>query len=350
MSPHIPNPRRRIPGSLRPLTAVAAGAALLALTACSTSASGDDTVVLRVGELGAVPAAPALFEAAGLDQDLPYEIEWNQFVNAGPEYVEAAGAGAVDVGVTADTPLIFAEAAGAGLQAVAVIGTENPEEESNLAILVPEDSDIEEVADLAGATLSFQEGTITQYYAIKALEEAGLSLDDVTAVNLPVVDGNTALSGGDTDALVTLLTHRSQAEAEGARAISTGAGLIAGNSLISARTEAIEDPELGPAIEDLLDRYARAEQWKQDNPGEWAELYAGLSGLPVEVVEATESRTVTGVGPITAEVIAAQQDQSDTYFEVGVLQEQQEVSGQFDPRFNGVFDAPTDLEEILAQG
>lgn len=349
MSPRTPNPRRRVPRSLRQLAVLATGAALLTATACSTSASGDDTVVLRVGELGAVPATPALFEAAGVDQDLPYEIEWNQFVNAGPEYVEAAGADAVDVGVTADTPLIFAEAAGAGLQAVAVISTENPEEESNIAILVPEDSDIEEVADLEGASISFQEGTITQYYAIKALEEAGLTLDDVTVVNLPVVDGNTALSGGDTDALVTLLTHRSQAEAQGARAISTGAGLVAGNSLISARTEAIEDPDLGPAIEDLLDRYARAEQWKQDNPQEWAELYADLSGLPVEVVEATESRTTNSVGPITAEVIVAQQDQSDTYFEVGVLQQEQEVSGQFAPLFNGVFDAPTDLAEILAQ-
>lgn len=350
MSTHAPNTRTSNRHGRRAWTGLAAGTALVVATACSVGVGGDDTVVLRVGELGAVPATPALFEAAGLDQDLPYEIEWNQFVNAGPEYVEAAGADSVDIGVTADTPLIFAEAAGAGLQAIAAITAENPEEESDLAILVPEDSGIDEVADLAGATLSFQEGTITQYYAIKALEDAGITLDDVTAVNLPVVDGNTALTGGDTDALATLLTHRSQAEAEGARAVSTGAGLVAGNSLISARTEAIEDPGLGPAIEDLLDRYAQAEQWKQDNPREWAELYAELSGLPVDVVEATEGRTVDSVGPITAEVVAAQQDQSDTYLEVGVLEEEQDVTGQFDPRFNGVFDAPTDLEEVLTQG
>ncbi|MFL1442934.1 ABC transporter substrate-binding protein [Nocardiopsis protaetiae] len=339
------------PTTVRPRALAAAALALLLplATACSSDASGSadgDRVVLRVGELGAAPITQEIFAHLGLDQDLPYDIEWKQFVNAGPEYVEAAGVGAVDVGVTADTPLIFADAAGAGLQAVAVIGVVDPLENSNNAIVVPEDSDIESLEDLKGARVAFQEGTIMQYHVIKALESVGLTLDDIEPVNLPTVDGPTALAGGDVDALATLLIYWAQVEGEGARAIATGAGHIAGNSFISARTEALEDPATAAAIEDLIGRYAELEEWQAENPQEWAEFYADLTGLPVEVVRAGEDRADEVVGPITAEVIAAQQDQSDVYFEVGVLQERQDVTAQFDPRFNGLFGAPTDLAEL----
>lgn len=330
----------------RGTTTTGAGLAALALlgaSACSAASGDDGGTVLRIGELGAVPAAPALLEAAGVDQDLPYEIEWKQFANAGPEYVEAAGVDEVDLGVTADTPLIFADAADAGLKAVAVVSIDAPEEQSDNAILVPAGSDASSVADLKGARVAFQEGTITQYHVIKALESEGLGLDDIEPVNLPVTDGATALQNGEVDALATLQTHWAQAEADGARALVTGSGLIAGNSLVSARAEAIDDPDLGPAIEDYLGRLAEAVQWKEEHPREWAEIYAGLSGLPEEVVLASEERAASSVGPVTDEAVAAQQDQSDVYLEVGVLDERQDAAGQFDPSYNGVFGAPTEL-------
>src|SRR5690606_34799992 len=79
------------------------------------------------------------------------------------------------------------------------------------------------------------------------------------------------------------------------------------------------------------------------HPEEWAEIYAGLSGLPEEVVLASEERAASSVGPVTDEAVAAQQDQSDVYLEVGVLDERQDAAGQFDPSYNGVFGAPTAL-------
>src|SRR5690606_18960978 len=262
----------------RGTTTTGAGLAALALlgaSACSAASGDDGGTVLRIGELGAVPAAPALLEAAGVDHDLPYEIEWKQFANAGPEYVEAAGVDEVDLGVTADNPQIFAYAADAGLKAAAVGSIDASDEQSDNSTLVPAGSDASSVADLKGARVAFQEGTITQYHVIKALESEGLGLDDIEPVNLPVTDGATALQNGEVDALATLQTHWAQAEADGARALVTGSGLIAGNSLVSARAEAIDDPDLGPAIEDYLGRLAEAVQWKEEHPREWAEIYAG---------------------------------------------------------------------------
>lgn len=310
--------------------------AALGLTACSDSAGAGGGATLRVGELGAVPVTQELFKAAGLDQDLPYAIEWKQFVNAGPEYIEAAGADAVDLGFTADTPLIFAAANNVGLKGVAVATVDDPATSGN-AILAGPGTGIASIEDLKGRKVSFQEGTITQYHVVKALESVGLSLDDVEPVNLPVTDANTALTNGETDAVATLGIYWAQAELGGATVVATGAGLIPGNSLLSARTAVIEDEAYTDALTDYIDRYARAQQWRQDNLNEWSAIYASLTGLPEEVVKATETRAPTTLGPITAETITAQQDQSDVYTALGIIGEL-DAADQFDDSFSTAFE------------
>ncbi|WP_051704402.1 ABC transporter substrate-binding protein [Glycomyces sp. NRRL B-16210] len=315
--------------------AVAAPLAALGLTACSDE--DGDALTLRVGELGAAPVTQELFKAAGLDQDLPYTIEWKQFVNAGPEYIEAAGAEAVDVGFTADTPLIFAASNGVPLKAIAATTVDDPSTSFN-AILAGAGTGIATVADLKGRKVSFQEGTITQYHVVKALESAGLTLDDIETANLPVVDANTALANGEIDAVATLGIYWSQAELAGATLVATGADYFPSISLLSARTAIVEDEAYADALADYVDRYGRAQEWRYANIEAWAEQYAALTGLPIEVVEATETRAPVTLGPITEEIRASQQEQSDGYAALGIIGEL-DAAEQFDDRFNSVFDA-----------
>lgn len=314
----------------------AAPLAALGLAACTGDGAAAGSVTLRVGELGAAPVTQELFKAAGLDQDLPYAIEWKQFVNAGPEYIEAAGADAVDVGYTADTPLIFAASNGVGLKAIAVATVADPD--SGNAILAGPGTGIASIEDLKGRKVSFQEGTITQYHVVKALESVGLTLEDIEPVNLPVVDANTALANGETDAVATLGIYWTQAESTGATVIATGAGLIPGNSLLSARTAVINDAAYADALADYVDRYARAQQWRYDHVGEWSEIYAGLTGLDAGLIETTENRAPVTLGPVTDEVIAQQQDQVDVYTALGIIGEL-DAADQFDDAFSGAFEA-----------
>jgi len=311
--------------------------AALGLTACSDGAGAGGGATLRVGELGAAPVTQELFKAAGLDQDLPYAIEWKQFVNAGPEYIEAAGADAVDVGFTADTPLIFAAANGVGLKAVAVASPDDPNTSGN-AILAGKGTGISSIEDLKGRKVSFQEGTITQYHVVKALESVGLTLDDIEPVNLPVVDGNTALANGEADAVATLGIYWGQAEAGGATVVATGAGFIPGNSLLSARTAIIDDEAYTDALADYIDRFARAQQWRYDHVDEWAEIYAGLTGLDAALIKTTETRAPVTLGPVTDATIADQQDQADVYTALGIIGEL-DAADQFDDSFTSAFEA-----------
>ncbi|GAA1690394.1 ABC transporter substrate-binding protein [Glycomyces endophyticus] len=313
----------------------AAPLAALGLAACSDDGGGG--VVLRVGELGATPVTQELFKSAGLDTDLPYTIEWKQFVNAGPEYVEAAGAGAVDVGFTADTPLIFAASNGVPLKAVAATTVDDPATSFN-AILAAPGAGIATVADLKGRRVSFQEGTITQYHVVKALESVGLGLDDVETANLPVVDANTALANGEIDAVATLGIYWSQAELAGATLIATGADYFPSIGLLSARTEIIEDAAYTDALADYIDRYGRAQQWRYANLDAWTEQYAALTGLPLDVVAATETRAPVTLGPVTDAIIASQQDQADGYASLGII-DPLDAADQFDTAFSGAFEA-----------
>ncbi|MGC3815413.1 aliphatic sulfonates ABC transporter substrate-binding protein, partial [Pseudomonas aeruginosa] len=61
----------------------------------------------------------AQVEAAGALDDLSYDIRWFEFP-AAPPLAEALNAGAVDARIIGDAPLLFAQAAGARLKAIAV--------------------------------------------------------------------------------------------------------------------------------------------------------------------------------------------------------------------------------------
>jgi ABC-type taurine transport system substrate-binding protein len=77
----------------------------------------------------------AALEIAGLAKDLPYRIEWSEFLAAAP-ILEALNAGALDFGYTGDLAFLTVYAAGAPIKAVG--GTRS--DARTQAILVRQDS------------------------------------------------------------------------------------------------------------------------------------------------------------------------------------------------------------------
>lgn len=123
-------------------------------------------------------------------------VTWTLFTS-GPPMLEALAAGSIDFARTGDTPPIFAQAAGtpfvyAGAQQAV----------TREAIVVPEGSDVESVADLAGRNLAFSPGSSANLFAVQALETEGLTLDDVESVPLQPADARAAFQGGNLDAWV----------------------------------------------------------------------------------------------------------------------------------------------------
>ena len=106
-----------------------------------------------------------------------YTVNWSDFVG-GPPIIAAETGGSVDLGDMAETPTIFAQAAGDPVKVVAVTQSANPKV-SPYDLVVPASSSIKSVSQLKGQTVGVQEGTVEQYVLIQLLKKAGISYSAV---------------------------------------------------------------------------------------------------------------------------------------------------------------------------
>lgn len=122
------------------------GAALL-LSGCGDAiesrAQADlSSVTLILGDQA--KGLRTVVEAANALEGIAYKVQWANFQGAAPLF-EALRAGAVDLGPAGDTPVLAAATGGTPLRIVAVRRSQS----RGIAILVPHDSPIHSVADLA---------------------------------------------------------------------------------------------------------------------------------------------------------------------------------------------------------
>ncbi len=110
-------------------------------------------------------------------------LRWVEFP-LGPQVLEGLNVGRIDLVATSDALPAFAQAAKADLVYLGY-STANPKIE---AIVVPAASVIHSVKDLKGKRVALNKGSDVNYLLIAALEEAGLSYQDITPLYLPPAD------------------------------------------------------------------------------------------------------------------------------------------------------------------
>ena len=124
-------------------------------------------------------------------------VTWAEFTS-GPPLLEALGAHAIDFGSTGDVPPLFAHAAGGDLVYVAA----TPGSVEGSAILVKQDSPIQSLADLKGRKVAFKRGSSSHNFILIALRTAGLTLADITPLDLGPPDAAPAFANNQVDAWV----------------------------------------------------------------------------------------------------------------------------------------------------
>ena len=320
------------------IAASLAGALLLGTSACSDDAAAGESTgggdrTLHVGQLGASKVTEALLTASGEDDGLDYGVDYSLFPTGGGGFMEAVPSGSVDVALMADTPPIFGQVAGVETKVVGV-QTSVVEGASTVQVFAAKDSGIESAADLEGKKVALTEGTILQYTVLKALEEEGLSMKDITPVNLPPADAVTAFQGGDVDAVAALGPQLAQLTAAGDTVVADGVGATTGYQYAVATSAALADEQKADDISDFLQRVGRAQAWAADNQDAWTETYAEVTGLPVDIARILVERESYQWLPIDDDVIAAQQEQADAYTDLGLIQTELDVTQEFDDRLN----------------
>ncbi len=173
---------------------------LLVLAACGNDAgeknegsedsSSSKNEKIEIGMLKLTSSAPlfialekGFFEEEGLDASATW------FDAAQPISVATAG-GDVQVGATGITASLYNMVAGG--EKLVIVADKGREEKgySSSAVLVPDDSSVETIADLKGKKIGItQTGSTYHYMAGRLLEEHGLTTDDVELVPLNSIPG-----------------------------------------------------------------------------------------------------------------------------------------------------------------
>ncbi len=328
--------------SRRTLLSAAVAVPVVAVTACGgdeqapsaarvpTVAGGADlsAVTLTIGDQKG--GAESLLEAAGLLEDLPYEIEWTQFPS-GPPLLEALNAGVIDVGSTGDAPPIFAASQGAELRIVAA----SRSVPAGAAVLVPQDSTIASPEALRGRSVAVAKGSSAHYHLLRVLEQAGLSFDDITPSYLQPADGLAAFTSGKVDAWVIWDPFTAIAEqTTGARILVDGKGLVGGLGFVEATPAALADAGKRAALQDCVTRLAQARAWTLEHKDEWAAAWAEVAGLPESAARTTVERADQQYVPIDDALVAEEQAAADAFYEAGLIPRRVDIDAITDRRFN----------------
>ena len=250
-------------------------------------------------------------------------VTWAEFTS-GPPLLEALGANALDFGSTGDVPPLFAQAAGGDLVYVAA----SKGSLDGSAILVKQDAPIQTLADLKGKKVAFKRGSSAHNFIVKALRTAGLTLDDVTPLDLGPPDAAPAFANNQIDAWVIWDPYYAIAAQEPTtRVLTTTEGIVDSYGFLQANgAYAKENPTIVAEVIDELRKVGEAAQTDLDAT---SAAVSAVTGVPVEITRITLGRKGADLGaiqPLNEEIVAYQQSLADEFFGLKIIPRELTIS------------------------
>ncbi|GAA4780206.1 ABC transporter substrate-binding protein [Citricoccus nitrophenolicus] len=284
------------------LTAVAA-AALFALTACgsgSTSGGGEPPVEqagsdasggLTPIEVGVIPIVDVasiylgvdegIFEKHGLDVNLT-------LAQGGAAIVPAVQSGQMDFGFSNVASIIIGRDAGLPLKIVAT----GPQSTGNggddaAAVMVPGDSEIQEVADLEGHSVAVNTlNNINHATMFEGIRQAGGDPGAVEFTEVGFPDMVSQMEAGNVDAITAVEPFVSMAEQGGARNIygffAEPVQDLSVSGYFTTDEMLEQDPEL---VEAFTSAMKESQQYATDHPDEAKAILSDYTSIDAETVE-----------------------------------------------------------------
>ncbi|WP_076593544.1 aliphatic sulfonate ABC transporter substrate-binding protein [Herminiimonas arsenitoxidans] len=247
-------------------------------------------------------------------QPLGWKVKWFEFA-AGPQLTEALNVDAIDFGHAADTPSAFANAA--GVNAV-YLAAEQPYPKG-IAIFTSQDSPIRSIKELKGKKIALGRGWNVQYLLVRALEEVGLTYNDIIPAYVTnAADVRAAFQSGNVDAAALWDPFLAgQQITNNPRILRDGSGLSNNRTFHLANPKFVDQNK--NIIRTLFAELKKTNTWTQAHPQETAELLAPQLGVDVKVLRlATERRNYTTV-PIDAGIIQEQQQIVEAFYKLNLI-------------------------------
>jgi sulfonate transport system substrate-binding protein len=259
---------------------------LLAVALPVTAAAADAPKEIRLDYAYYSPTSLVLKRFGWLEQAVKpagIEVKWTQSLGSN-RALEFLNSGSIDFGSTAGLAAVLSRANGNPIRAVYVYS--RPEW---TALAVPRDSPIRSVAELKGKRIAATKGTDPYLFLLRALQEAGLSRNDVEIVHLQHPDGRVALEQKRVDAWAGLDPHLAASELEaGSKLIYRNVNFNTYGFLNVSESFAKRYPE---QVRTVIAAYERARLWVLANPDEAAKILAEEAKLNLAVAQLQLKRT-----------------------------------------------------------
>ena len=222
----------------------------------------------------------ALMIASGALKGAPYTVDWSEFP-AAQNLQEAIGAD-LTAGFPTETEALFqfAYQSGQPIKAIAALAV-HPRPPGALAILVPENSPIHDVAGLKGKKIATTRGSIGHYLILRVLEANGLKPDEVKITFLSPGDTKAAFDTGSIDAWAAWSPYVPTALAAGARIVADGASLFNAYAFDVANAGSVQEKRA--YLADFVKREAQAYVWAKTHPRDYAQVLARDTGMPFDI-------------------------------------------------------------------
>lgn len=225
----------------------------------------------RIGSvLPIIAVQQGLFAAQGLQVH-------TQVFSSGPACAEAIFSGAADIATMGDTTAVIALSRARSLRLLT--SHANGEHRHRVMVMNPQ---LHSVTDLRGKRIGIKKGTSTFGGLLALLEHHGLTVQDVTLVNLSPAIMIEALQAGSIDALVASEPTPSLAEIKGAHQLTTLGDL--GNNypvlLLATQNICQQQPQQLKAFLRALDQ---AKQFLEHHREEAEQIIATTLSLPLDI-------------------------------------------------------------------
>lgn len=311
-----------------------------ASTADTSAAAGDTTVTIDYATYN--PLSLIIKEKGWLEtalQEQGKDVEWVQSAGSNKAN-EALRSGAIDVGSTAGSAALLARSNGSPIQ---VIDLYSQPEWS--ALVTRTDTGISSVKDLAGKKVAVTKGTDPYFFLLQALEEAGVSPDEVTIEQLQHADGRTALNQGTVDAWSGLDPIMASAEIEDGNTLFYRNVDFNTYGFLNATEDFIESDS--EAAQTIVDVYEYARDWALANEEEAVQILADGSGIELETAQVVWDRTYLDIDNVPGDKQLAVLEKVGPYLvESGDVASQDEVDTALGSIVNDTFAQKADPARI----
>jgi sulfonate transport system substrate-binding protein len=286
---------------------------------------------LRVGYPAGMTILETLREQGYLETrlgSLGLQISWSVFPSAST-LLAALGDGQIDFCGGGGTPSVFAQAAG---QLFVRVAREKYPDIQGQTILVPLDSPIQNLRDLRGQRIVFDEGSSAHYVLIRALQIVGIRYEEIVPVLRPQSEALDLFQRGEVDAWVVWMPYAPTPDRRRypGRSIADLPSILGDTSSVELPTLYYVVPEIvrdhPRVLKALLEELNEAGFWVNRQRLEEAHALARSGELDAADLEVLQQRVLErSILPLDETALGSLQRQANVLADLGLIPERVNV-------------------------